>query len=117
MERKIDRLDKYLKFKGLNDNKISVQLGLSVGILGKSRKPGKDLSAKTIERILRNFNDLNPTWLLTGEGEMLTITKPQQPTEDITISREVFDLIYSQQKTIFMQQETILILQKDPGGE
>ena len=38
MERKIDRFDKYMKAKELNDNKVTVQLGLAVGTLGKSRK-------------------------------------------------------------------------------
>ena len=77
--RKIDRLDKYLKYKGLNDNKITIQLGLTVGIIGKSRKEGRDLSDKTIEQILNYYTDLNNVWLLTGEGEMLKTTTPKSP--------------------------------------
>ncbi len=57
--------------KGLNDNKVTIQLGLSVGTLGKSRKEGRDLSSKVIELILNFYKDLNRVWLLTGEGEML----------------------------------------------
>ena len=48
--RKIERFDKYMKYKGLNDNKVTVQLGLTVGVLGKSRKEGRDLSNKVIEQ-------------------------------------------------------------------
>lgn len=69
--RKIDRFDKYMEFKGLNDNKVTIELGLSVGVIGKSRKAGRDLSSSVIERILNFYNDLNRIWLLTGEGEML----------------------------------------------
>lgn len=69
--RKIDRFDKYMLFSGLNDNKVTAQLGLSVGVIGKSRKSGRDLSGKVLEKILNYYHNLNSTWLLTGEGEML----------------------------------------------
>lgn len=69
--KKIDRFDKYMKYKGLNDNKVTIQLALSVGTLGKSRKSDRDLSDKVIEKILNFYTDLNRVWLLTGEGEMI----------------------------------------------
>lgn len=75
MEKKIERFDKYMKIKGLNDNKVTNNLGLSIGTLGKSRKENRDLSEKNIEKILNFYTDLNRTWLLTGEGSMLT-TEP-----------------------------------------
>lgn len=71
MERKIERFDKYMKINGLNDNKVTIDLGLSIGTLGKSRKENRDLSNRVIEQILNFYTDLNRTWLLTGEGEML----------------------------------------------
>lgn len=70
--RKIDRFDEYMKYSGLNDNKVTNQLGLSIGILGKSRKEGRDLSDRVIDKILKFYSDLNHVWLLTGEGEMLS---------------------------------------------
>ena len=76
MERKIERFDRYMKFKGLNDNRVTIDLGLSVGTLGKSRKEGRDLSTKNIELILNFYKDLNRVWLLTGEGEMLVESPP-----------------------------------------
>ena len=69
--RKIERFDKYMEAKGLNDNKVTNELSLSVGLLGKSRKENRDLSDKVIEQILNFYTDLNKVWLLTGEGEML----------------------------------------------
>lgn len=69
--KKIERFDKYMEIKGLNDNKVTNDLSLSVGLLGKSRKENRDLSEKVIERILNFYVDLNKVWLLTGEGEML----------------------------------------------
>lgn len=71
MTRAIDRFDTYMASAGLNDNKVTVQLNLAVGLIGKSRKPGRDLSRPVIEKILSYYTDLNGVWLLTGEGEML----------------------------------------------
>lgn len=71
MDRVIDRFDKYMKYKGLNDNKVTVQLGLSIGRIGKARKPGRDLSTELIESILSFYTDLDDVWLLRGKGEMI----------------------------------------------
>lgn len=79
--RKIDRFDKYMNLRGLNDNKVTVQLGLTIGIIGKSRKEGRDLSDNSIEQILNFYTDINRVWLLTGEGEML---RTEQKTENFS---------------------------------
>lgn len=84
-ERRIDRLDKYLGYKHLSDNKITKQLGLSIGTIGKSRKEGRELSDKVIEQILNFYKDLNRDWLLYGEGEMLTKKKIPLYNDDSTI--------------------------------
>lgn len=71
MERIIDRFDAYMSSVGLNDNKVTVQLNLSKGLIGKSRKPGRDLSSKIVNQVLDTYTDLSRVWLLTGEGSML----------------------------------------------
>lgn len=73
--RRIDRFDQYMAHAHLNDNKVTQQLGLSVGTIGKSRKEGRDLSDRVIEQILNFYTDLNKVWLLTGEGNMLAKRK------------------------------------------
>ena len=54
---------------------------------------------------------INKEWLLTGEGEMLLSNNPKIYNEDksdnITLSREVFDLIKNQAEAILSQQKTI----------
>ena len=69
--RRIDRFDKYMEINGLNDNKVTVKTGLAIGTIGKSRKEGRDLSDKAIEKILNTYPEINRVWLLTGEGEMM----------------------------------------------
>lgn len=71
----IERLDKYMSYAGLNDNKVTNQCGLSIGIINTARKRGKSLNGDNIEKILYTYKDLNARWLLTGEGEMLSINE------------------------------------------
>ena len=81
--RRIERFDIYLKTKGLNDNIVTNDLGLSVGTIGKSRKEGRDLSDRVIELILNFYTDLSRVWLLTGEGEMLVNATEVVEAEEI----------------------------------
>ena len=67
----IDRFDEYMTFKHLNDNRATKDLGFSIGMIGKSRNEGRDLSKKAVHRILAVYNDLDETWFKTGEGEMI----------------------------------------------
>ncbi len=60
-----------MNFKDLNDNQVTVKAGLSVGSLGKQRKKGRGLSSQSIAKLLHAYSDLNPGWLLTGDGAML----------------------------------------------
>lgn len=66
-----ERLQKYMDFKGLNPNKVTVDAELSVGLIGKAIKNNRGLNSDTIEKILYKYNDLNPEWFVLGKGEMI----------------------------------------------
>ncbi len=112
MEKIIDRFDKYMVSKGLNDNKVTVQLGLSVGLLGKSRKIDRDLSKGAIEKILNFYSDIEEVWLLTGEGKMLKEDKKNMPVESKAVIDNIskaLDIIQSQQEAISKLSDAALI--------
>lgn len=127
MERIIDRFDKYMKFRGLTDNQVTIQLKVSVGCLGKSRGEKRELSRRMVMLILNFYIDIEESWLLTGQGEML---KKEFRGKNIEISDNGIelskknieenipslekqddsfykDLIKSQQEVIASQQKTI----------
>jgi hypothetical protein len=83
MEDFFGRLDKFMAFKKLNDNKITVITGISVGSIGKQRKGSRGLSNESIAKILNSFPELDADWLLTGRGEML---KSRQTVGDVSNS-------------------------------
>ena len=86
MMRVIDRFDLYMKYKGLNDNQVTKDLGLSNGLLGKSRNKDRDMSRKIANSATNFYTDLSAAWLFSGEGTMLvdsTVTTeniPKTPT-------------------------------------
>lgn len=71
------RFDKYMKYKGLNDNKVTIDCNLSQGLIGQARNGKSDLGKKTVDKILITYQDLDRVWLLTGEGSMLKNSAPQ----------------------------------------
>ena len=71
LNRAIDRFDQYMPLKGLNDNKVTEQLELTIGVIGKSRKENRDLSRPIINAILKFYTDLSREWLMSGKGNML----------------------------------------------
>jgi len=79
MEILVDRLSKYMECSGLSANKLTVDAGLSVGLIGKAMNNRTGINSDSIEKILRAFPDLNPTWLLTGKGEMTLTEKDSEP--------------------------------------
>lgn len=65
------RFDNYMKIKGLNDNVVTIECGLSHGLLSQARSGKSDLGKRAIDKILRRYTDINRVWLLTGDGEMI----------------------------------------------
>lgn len=73
-----ERLDKFMIYKGLNDNKITIETGISNGLIGKARKKGGGISLENISKILNTYPELSVEWLLTGNGDMLKENNQKQ---------------------------------------
>ena len=67
----IERLQYFMEKKGINDNQMTVNAGLSVGLIGKAKVSGKGMSSINIEKVLLAYPELSADWLLTGKGSML----------------------------------------------
>lgn len=62
-----ERIKEYIDFKGITKYEFCKKLGFSNKFLDNSSNMGTDKACK----ILHYYTDINPEWLLTGEGEML----------------------------------------------
>lgn len=77
----IERLQYFMEHFGINDNQLTVDAGLSVGLIGKAKKTGKAMNSSNIEKILTAYPELNPEWLMLGSGEMIREVNPMSDDE------------------------------------
>lgn len=61
------RIRQYLEYKGISRYRFAKDLGFSNKFLDNSENMGTDNACK----ILHHYDDINPGWLLTGNGKML----------------------------------------------
>jgi hypothetical protein len=97
------RLDKFMKFKGLNDNQLTVQTGISVGSLGKQRKKGRSLSTQSVAKILNTYCELDALWLLTGRETMLLSGTSSERTFTATELKEKIKDLEQQIKDLHIE--------------
>ena len=62
------RILKHIEDKGISKRQFYIETGISNGVLDK--KTG--LTELNIEKYLNTYEEINPTWLLTGKGNMYT---------------------------------------------
>ena len=63
-----ERLFQYIEFKGLSARRFSLECGFSANY---ATNISKGIPEDKMNTISVHFPDLNPAWLMTGEGEML----------------------------------------------
>ncbi|MDE6072086.1 MAG: hypothetical protein K2G53_05985 [Muribaculaceae bacterium] len=63
-----ERLIAFLEYKGINKSEFGRRIGVSNAFVTSMRK---SIQPDKIALIQKEFPDLNTSWLLTGEGEML----------------------------------------------
>lgn len=99
------RLGQYLDHKGISFYAIENAVGASRGAISKAVKDGKNIGGHVLENILIEYRDLNPEWLMMGEGEMLKgsssydfsernhsqVAEPSDDFEKLTIIKEIHD--------------------------
>lgn len=109
----IDRLYKYLDYKGIKPTTFEKSIGFSNGYISTMKKRGADMGESILNKITEYCRDLNPEWLLTGEGGMTRISMPevypdemvQTPPGDIV--SKFLDEMKGLNETIANQAKTI----------
>ncbi len=69
----IDRLYEYFTEKSLKPTAVEKAIGLSNGYLSAQKKRGADIGESLMNKIIDYFRDINPEWLLTGNGTMFKV--------------------------------------------
>jgi phage repressor protein C with HTH and peptisase S24 domain len=70
----LQRIKEYIDFKELTVSFFEKEVGMSNGSFASQLKNNKTIGVDKLENILKRFKDLNPEWVLTGNGEMQKIS-------------------------------------------
>ena len=110
MEKKIspitERILYYANYKGFSKRKIYIETGISNGVFDKTTGLGEG----TIEKFISTYTEVNPTWLLTGRGEMLisgdgvAVPSAVSPAEVATVTDNTQIIAYLERKLKDMEQ-------------
>jgi hypothetical protein len=68
----LTRLKYYIDSKGITVSAFERSVGMSNASFGKSLKTGGAIGSDKLENILSTYPDINPVWLMTGSGSMLS---------------------------------------------
>jgi len=75
----IERLLDYLNYKGIAPTRYEKDIGMSNGYIRTMAKRNADLGETIVNNIINNSPDLNPLWLILGQGSMLKSNKDPHP--------------------------------------
>ena len=78
----VNRLNLFTSELGITRTSLAEKLGTSQPTISSILSGNRALSKGMIARICDAFTDLNPSWLLTGEGKMLKSDEAKSHTDD-----------------------------------
>lgn len=109
------RILQLIEFLGITRYKLSQETGVSETVLLNLSKGKNKPSVDILSKILNRYKVINPTWLLTGEGEMmkevpLPIAAKPAPVYQ---SMPACYLCQEKEKVIQAQQQHIDTLQRE----
>lgn len=102
----------YLKYKGISENKATVDCGLAKGLIYQAKSGKADIGAKAIEKVLATYTDISSVWLLTGEGAMLIGDQPEVSAEEQPAAGGSL-IEYLQRKVKELERENADLLQEN----
>lgn len=73
--RVIERIYEFVESKGITINEFSKIITVSNGYFSKQRAGKANVGSQILEKIVKQYPEINSRWLLTGEGKMLRETK------------------------------------------
>lgn len=71
MSRIVARIKEYMDYKRISIAAFEKSIGLSNASFNKTLKTGGAIGTDKLENILSVYTDINPQWLMTGDGPML----------------------------------------------
>lgn len=87
----IERLKEFIDYKDISLNSFDTIIEAGTGYIGKQIKRSGSIGSDVIEKIVCAFPDLNPLWLITGQGNMIieVLKYADTPQHDNTFNEQL----------------------------
>jgi hypothetical protein len=118
----LKRIKEIADQEGVSVTALEASIGASKGVFSRALANGTDIQSKWLVKIIENYPQYSPDWLITGKGESKTTNILQEPPADflphesLILKSEIIQslkkVISSQETTIRSQEVTIAALQK-----
>ena len=117
-----DRIAILIKEKGISTRALEQAIGCSNGVISRCISKGTDISSLWVSKIIEIHNDINPTWLLTGKGDIYyntssTTTQTTELSSLLALIREKEEIIREQDREIGRLEERIRQNDKSKKGK
>lgn len=120
----IDRLTKYLEYKKITAYSFERNCKVANGYLSKQRKGKGTIGSDILERIYQNYSDLNLTWLVAGEDDMLLkiprgqsyFAEPAQGYAREDTFSHLHEKIQLLEQSLMDKEKIILLLEEREGN-
>ncbi|MHC1780985.1 MAG: helix-turn-helix transcriptional regulator [Bacteroidales bacterium] len=89
-----------MREKNLNKNSLSKLLGISQPALKKIESNVNLPSFKLLFELLSNFQDINPEWLITGNGKMYRAEEEKTLSKSTLVSSDLLEEAQRQSKEL-----------------
>ncbi len=76
MSQIVERIGVFIKQKGVSVRSFEQSIGASNGSIGKAIANGSDINSAWVSKIIDTYPEINTSWLVTGEGDMLNSATP-----------------------------------------
>ncbi len=106
-----DNISIFLKAKGLSARALEQQIGCSNGVISRCISKGTDISSQWVSKIIETYPDINPSWLLSGIGDMYL--NPQTRQEVIPTNKP--DITYGLLEYLKLKDQEIGNLREEIG--
>ena len=71
MGKTINRIVEFIRYKGMSVRQFDISIGAANGYTLRMEKNNASVGSDVIERINKEYPNLNLVWLITGKGPML----------------------------------------------
>ncbi len=108
-----ERIKDYISLKNITAKNFEQSIGCSNGYINNIRK---SIPSDKLDKIMKIYTDLNITWLLTGEGDMILENGESNKhisllnNEEDEMGQSFKSLMKIQMETIRLQNEMIISL-------